>query len=295
MRLDQIAAVARGSDVKVALLVMDGLGGLPLERGGKTELEAARTPHLDDLVRTGSCGLQVPVAPGITPGSGPGHLALFGYDPLVYETGRGVLEALGIEFPLEPGDIAVRANFSTVDPDGVVTDRRAGRIPTDEAEPLAERLAEIEVEGAGCYVRHVKEHRFLLVLRPDAPTGDAVADTDPGRTGVEPLPPVPLDEESEATAWLLNVWLEEARERLAGEPRANMALLRGVSSRPSWPGFEDVFGMRALAIAAYPMYRGVARLVGMEAMAVDDGAEPLVAARQGQRDDFDFLFRHYKA
>ncbi len=295
MRLDQIAALAQPNDTKVLLYVLDGLGGLPREPGGPTELEAASTPHLDELARAGTCGLHYPVAPGVTPGSGPGHLALFGYDPLVYETGRGVLEALGIEFPLEPGDIAVRANFCTLDDAGIITDRRAGRIPTEEAAPLAEMLDEIWVEGAGCFVRHIKEHRFVLVLRPEAATGDAVNDTDPGRTGGPPLRPIPRDEDSEPTAWLLDTWLEAARQRLADQPRANMALLRGVSSRPRWPSFEDVFGMRAAAVAAYPMYRGVAHLLGMDATTVPDGAAALVPELRTRFDAHDFVFLHFKA
>ncbi|MYH10271.1 MAG: phosphoglycerate mutase, partial [Gemmatimonadales bacterium] len=173
MELVRIARLAGGGGGKVLLYVLDGLGGLPREPGGPTELEAARTPHLDELARAGTCGLHDPVAPGITPGSGPGHLALFGYDPLVYETGRGVLEALGIELPLGPGDIAVRANFCTLDAQGRVADRRAGRIPCEEAAPLAAQLNGIELDGARCTVRHVKEHRVGLGLPPEGPAGDA--------------------------------------------------------------------------------------------------------------------------
>lgn len=294
MRLDAIRALAQPADTKVLLLVLDGLGGLPLETGGATELEAASTPNLDALVRDGTCGLHDPVAPGITPGSGPGHLALFGYDPLVYETGRGVLEALGIEFPLAPTDIAIRANFCTVDEDGIVVDRRAGRIPDEEAAPLAERLDGIPCPGAECFVRHVKEHRFLLVIRPNEATGANVHDTDPGRTGHPAVEPRARDEASEPAARLMAMWLHGARERLAGEPRANMALLRGASSLPKWPRFADVFGMRASAAAAYPMYRGVARLVGMDATAVPEGTEHLVAALRRRFEDYEFHFLHFK-
>lgn len=295
MRLEQIAALAQPSDTKVLLLVLDGLGGLPREPGGPTELEAANTPNLDALAREGTCGLHHPVAPGITPGSGPGHLSLFGYDPLVYETGRGVLEALGIEYPLEPLDIAIRANFCTLDENGIIADRRAGRIASEDAAPLAERLDRIEIAGASVDVRHVKEHRLVIVLRPDADTGAQVHDTDPGRAGEAPLPPLAADEASDATAWLLARWLEKAREELAGEPRANMVLLRGVSRSPHWPRFQDVFGMKAAAGAAYPMYRGVSRLVGMDAAALDDGPEHLPPELARRFDDFDFFFLHYKA
>ena len=294
MELDQIARLAGGGGGKVLLYVLDGLGGLPRRPGGPTELEAARTPNLDELARGGTCGLHDPVAPGITPGSGPGHLALFGYDPLVYETGRGVLEALGIEFPLGPGDIAVRANFCTVDARGRVADRRAGRIPCQEAAPLTERLHGIELDGARCSVRHVKEHRFVLVLHPDAATGDAVNDTDTGQTGRPPRVPAARDAPSEPTARLLAAWLRAAADRLADQPRANMALLRGVSARPDWPSFRAVFGMRAAAAAAYPMYRGAARLVGMDARAAPKGAPPLAAALNARIADYDFFFLHFK-
>jgi 2,3-bisphosphoglycerate-independent phosphoglycerate mutase len=205
-----------------------------------------------------------------------------------------VLEALGIEFPLEPNDIALRANFCTVDADGIITDRRAGRISTEEAAPLAELLDGIECSGAECFVRHVKEHRFLLVLRPDQALGAAVHDTDPGRPGEAPLEPRALDAASEPAARLMSSWLKAARERLADQPRANMALLRGASRLPEWPRFGDVFGMRASATAAYPMYRGVARLVGMDAGSVPEGADSLAAEYRRRFDDFDFHFLHFK-
>ncbi|MGH7539779.1 MAG: 2,3-bisphosphoglycerate-independent phosphoglycerate mutase [Gemmatimonadota bacterium] len=294
MKLEQIQPLVQRSDAKVLLLVLDGLGGLSRTPGGPTELEAAETPNLDRLARTGTCGLHEPVGPGITPGSGPGHLALFGYDPLVYETGRGVLEALGIEFPLEPHDIAFRANFCTVDEEGRVTDRRAGRISSEEARPLADVLDGLELAGAHAIVRHVKEHRFLLVLRPDGPLGAEVTDTDPGRSGEVPERPRALDEASERTAQLVSVWLDAARETLAGQENANMALLRGASRRPAWPQFPDVFGMQAFAAAAYPMYRGVARLVGMDAHTVEDDVESLADALERRIADYDFFFLHYK-
>jgi 2,3-bisphosphoglycerate-independent phosphoglycerate mutase len=295
MNLERVAALAQPADTSVLLFVLDGLGGLPMRPGGPTALEAAHTPNLDELVRGGTCGLHDPVFPGATPGSGPGHLALFGYDPLVYETGRGVLEALGIEFPLQASDIAIRANFCTVDTTGRITDRRAGRIPTDQAAPLAEALDAIEIEGADCFVRHVKEHRFVIVLRPNQPVAANVDDTDPGRTGEPPLAPIPRDPESGAAAALMAAWLERAREALSGNADANMVLLRGASLRPDWPRFEDVFGMRASATAAYPMYRGVATLVGMDASAVPDGAANLPPAYRELFERYDFSFLHFKA
>jgi 2,3-bisphosphoglycerate-independent phosphoglycerate mutase len=294
MELERIGALAQDSDRKVLLYVLDGLGGLPMEPGGPTELEAASTPNMDELVRAGSCGLHEPVAPGVTPGSGPGHLALFGYDPLRYETGRGVLSALGIEFPLERSDVAARGNFCTLDADGLVTDRRAGRISTEEAAPLAEALDAIELDGAQAFVRHVKEHRFMLVIRPDVATGADLADTDPGLTGVAPAPVRALTPGAQPTEKLVQAWLDAANGVLAGHPHANAALLRGFSSRPDWPSFQDVFGMRPFGAAAYPMYRGVARLVGMEAIAVPEDPESLVGELKRRIDEFDFFFLHYK-
>jgi len=292
--LEQIAALAQPDGGRVVLLVLDGLGGLPLEAGGPTELEAAHTPHLDELARSGSCGLHEPVAAGITPGSGPAHLSLFGYDPRRYRIGRGALEALGVGFVLQPGDIAVRGNLCTVDGAGNVTDRRAGRIATEDAAPLCKALDKIRVPGGEVFVRVVKEHRFLLVLRPERASSAEITDTDPERTGVPPLEARALDPGAEAGAALARAWLESAAETLAGEPQANMALLRGFATLPEWPRFPEVFRMRSLAVAAYPMYRGVARLVGMDAREVADDPVALVAEMESALGDYDFFFLHVK-
>src|SRR5579872_6735222 len=183
---DLIRELREPGDSKIVLLVADGLGGLPLEPGGKTELESARTPNLDALAREGVCGLSVPVLPGITPGSGPGHLGLFGYDPLEYRIGRGVLEALGINFHVGPKDVAIRGNFCTLDAAGRITDRRAGRPTTDRCKAMVEKLRQVKLKGAELFVEPVREHRFVLVIRGDN-LGDAVNDTDPQATGVAPL------------------------------------------------------------------------------------------------------------
>ena len=171
---------------KIVLVVADGLGGLPLDAGGKTELEVARTPHLDACAREGVCGLSIPVLPGITPGSGPGHLGLFGYDPLEYRIGRGILEALGIHFAVGPRDVASRGNFCTVDAAGLITDRRAGRPTTERCQAMCRLLQQIKIPGVEVFVEPVREHRFVLVLRGDG-LGDAVNDTDPQATGHAPL------------------------------------------------------------------------------------------------------------
>jgi 2,3-bisphosphoglycerate-independent phosphoglycerate mutase len=292
--LTDVAALAQPTGEKIMLLVLDGVGGLPLEPGGLTELETARTPNMDGLLANGDAGLHVPVATGVTPGSGPGHLALFGFDPLRYRVGRGALAALGVEFPLQPGDVAVRGNLCTVDGEGVVTDRRAGRIATEEAAPVLDMLDRIVVPGAQTFVRPVKEHRFLLVLRPEEATGADIADTDPGVSGVRPLDVVAASPSSEFAARVTREWLARVPETLSGQPRANMALLRGFATLPDWPLFPDVFRMRSLAMAAYPMYRGVARLVGMDATAVDDDPAALLPALEARIDDYDFFFLHVK-
>ena len=288
------AKLAQASGQKIMLLVLDGIGGLPAEPGGLTELETARTPNMDALFAAGGGGLHVPVAEGVTPGSGPGHLSLFGYDPLRYQVGRGALSALGIGFPLQGGDVAVRGNLCTVDGQGVVTDRRAGRITTEEAIPVLERLSGIRVPGAQTFVRSVKEHRFLLVIRPDEATEAEIGDTDPGVTGVAPLAVKASSPASEPAARAAREWLAGAREVLASEGKANMALLRGFATLPDWPRFPDVYRMRSIAIAAYPMYRGVARLVGMDAVAVEDDVSALEPALRDAFDDHDFFFLHVK-
>ena len=277
MDFDLIRKLAkRDQTSKIVLLVMDGLGGLPRPSraaaegahvvGGsaRTALEAAATPNLDRLAAAGSCGLHVPVGPGITSGSGPAHLALFGYDPLHYEIGRGVLSALGVDFDLQPGDVAARGNFCTVDDAGRVTDRRAGRIPTEKNEELLDQLRDkVHLSGAELFLQPVKEYRFLFVLRGDGLAADVV-DTDPQEVGANPIRAEASAQSAgaERTAGLVRDFVSQAGEALAGSSPANMLLLRGFSQRPDWPRFPDVTGMRALAIAMYPMYRGVAKLVG---------------------------------
>ena len=205
---------------KIVLLVADGLGGLPMDPGGKTELESAHTPNLDDLVRDGVCGLSTPVLPGIAPGSGPGHLALFGYDPLEWRIGRGILEALGINFPVGPNDVAIRGNFCTVDASGKITDRRAGRPSTEKCIEVCAKLKSIKIPGAEIFVEPVKEHRFVLVIRAEG-LGDAVNDTDPQAVGVKPLVAKGADAPSQKTADLANAFLAQAAKLLAGEQGIN--------------------------------------------------------------------------
>lgn len=285
--------LAKQENSKIILLVMDGLGGLPTKSAGLTELEAAHTPNLDRLAAQGVCGLHQPIAPGITPGSGPSHLALLGYDPFKYEVGRGVLSALGIDFDLQANDVAARGNFCTLDEEGFVADRRAGRIPTEKNKELCELLRQIELPGVEVFVQTVKEYRFLLVLRGNSLSGE-LADTDPLEVGEKPLNPKPLVQQAEKTADLVKKFIDRAQQILADHQPANMVLLRGFSQLPDWPLFEEVFGLHAAAIAAYPMYRGVAKLVGMDVLETGTEFEEEIGTLEDSWNDYDFFFLHMK-
>ncbi|RIK35162.1 MAG: phosphoglycerate mutase [Chloroflexi bacterium] len=284
---------------KIVLLVMDGLGGLPMTPDGKTELESAHKPNLDRLAAEGSTGLSIPIRMGIEPGSGPAHLSLFSYDPVKYQIGRGVLEALGIGFELGPNDIAARGNFATAAPDGTITDRRAGRISTDECVRLAAKLQQATgamFDGYEVIVRPVKEHRFVFVLRGPGLGGD-LTETDPLVTG---LPPLPVEDnsgtpEGAKTARLINEWVAQARVVLADEPKANSLNLRGLAKDPGLPRFPEIYGMRAVALAVYPMYKGVARLVGMDVVNFEgERPEHEIAALERCWNDYDSFFIHVK-
>ena len=282
---------------KMILLVLDGLGGLPRSAGGLTELEAAKTPNLDRLAQEGSNGLSLPVGRGIAPGSGPAHLALFGYDPLQYDVGRGVFSALGVGMDVGGEDVATRGNFCTLDEAGLVSDRRAGRIATEISAGLCEKLAAIELDGVRLEVRPVKEYRFVLVMRGDGLSA-AVSDSDPQSTGLAPLKVEPLNDSPQAahTAELANRWLDEAAKILKDERPANMALLRGFAQDPNLPKFDDVYKLQAGCVAAYPMYKGVSKLVGMQ---VVETASDITVADEFRRvvdvwNDYDFVFCHIK-
>jgi 2,3-bisphosphoglycerate-independent phosphoglycerate mutase len=291
--LDLMHKLANRGETKILLLVVDGLGGLPLTPDGPTELEAARTPNLDALAARSICGMGTPVAPGITPGSGPGHLALFGYDPLQYEIGRGVLEALGIGFDLQPDDVAARGNFCTLDAQGLITDRRAGRIPTEMGARLCEKLRQIHLPDVEIFVEPVKEYRFVLVLRGEG-LYDGLTETDPQQVGVPPLPVEPLRPEAAHTAELLNQWLAEARKLLTDEHPANGCNLRGIAKDPGLPKMPEVYKLRCGAIATYPMYRGVAKLAGMEVLPTGETIEDEVETLRQHWVGYDFFFFHVK-
>jgi 2,3-bisphosphoglycerate-independent phosphoglycerate mutase len=289
-----IPSLLQPAKSRILLVVADGLGGLPREPGGPTELEAAATPHLDRLTGEGTVGLSTPVAPGVTPGSGAGHLGLFGYDPIANRVGRGVIDALGVGVELAPGDVAIRGNLCTVDDEGRVTDRRAGRIPTAESERLVERLrANVRVEEADVLFTTVRDHRVAIRLRGPSLSA-AVSDTDPLVTGVPPLEPRALDAQSDATARVAATIARQAEAVLVGEPRANALLLRGFGSVPRLTPMREAFGLTAAAVAAYPTYRGLARLVGMSVL--DGGSSLAEHAKALERhwNEHDFFFLHFK-
>jgi 2,3-bisphosphoglycerate-independent phosphoglycerate mutase len=281
------------NESKIVMLVADGLGGLPREAGGLTELETARTPNLDALAQRGVSGGSIPVLPGISPGSGPGHLGLFGYDPLKYVIGRGALEATGIGFELGPHDIAIRGNFCTLDDEGNITDRRAGRIASEESAPLAVRLRKIKLPHVEVFVEPVKEHRFVVVFRGEE-LGDNVNDTDPQKTGVPPLQPEGNDPHSQRTAEIAIDFIAQANELLAREKKANGLTLRGFSAKPALPSYEEVYGLNAAAIAVYPMYKGLARLAGMDIVGKAQTLGEQMSVLKDNWDRYDFFFIHFK-
>lgn len=291
-----IKPLIQKNSTKIVLIVLDGLGGLPVQ--GKTELEAAATPHLDALARASACGLHIPVAPGITPGSGPGHLGLFGYDPFECQIGRGILEALGLGLEVRKTDIAVRCNYATIK-DGIILDRRAGRIPTGQSRALTERLQEHirDIDGVAITFAPGMEHRFAVLMRfpePLPPEAAMIPDTDPQKEGLAPLPPQPQAPGAEKVAAVARKLIDRVHELLKHEERANFILTRGYSGLPHIPTFEEAFGLRSLAVAVYPMYRGLAKLVGMYAPALEGGVEDEIAFLKQNYEKYDFFFMHVK-
>jgi len=300
-KLDSVYAKLQvKTGAKMALIVLDGLGDLATRsQNWMTPLEAAKTPNLDALTQSGCAqGRMIPVAPGITPGSGPGHLALFGYDPIEWEVGRGVIETLGLGIELKNGDVAARANFCTLDPKGIVTDRRAGRIATEVCERLCAILSS-KIQKIGSTEVHIypgKEHRFVVVFRGQGLEGP-LTDTDPNREGLpiaEAKPADPQNAGQKKVAKLIADFYKLALPLLAGEKTANGFLMRGVAHQPDIPTFEQRYGLKAAAIAVYPMYKGLSQLVGMEKI---EGPETI--AQQFERyvkeyDRYDFFFIHYK-
>ena len=278
---------------KMVLLVADGLGGLAHPETGKSELETAHTPNLDALAQKSACGLTTPVLPGVTPGSGPGHLALFGYDPLKHQIGRGVLEALGMEVELASGDVAARGNFCTVDGEGLLTDRRAGRIPTELSAPICDRLDRIEIPGVQVDVFSVQDYRFVLRLRGEG-LSELVTETDPQVTGAKALEVMALKPEAQKTVDIVNEFVKQAAHLMSEEDRANMLLLRGFAQMPSLPPMGEVYRLDPAAIAAYPMYRGLATVAGMSVIPTGKTFADEVDTLRANWDKHDFFFIHYK-
>ena len=278
---------------KIVLLVADGLGGLAHPETRKSELETARIPNLDALAQRSACGLTTPVEVGVAPGSGPGHLALFGYDPLKYLIGRGALEALGIGVELLPGDVAARGNFCTVNDEGLLTDRRAGRIATELSAPLCERLDRIEIPGVQLDVFPVQDYRFVLRLRGEG-LSELVEETDPQREGMAPRNAAALVPEAQRTAGIVQRFVSEAGRLLAEEEPANMVLLRGWAQLPNLPDFGQVYHLNPAAIAAYPMYRGLASVANMKIIPTGHTFGDEVVTLHSNWDDHDFFFIHYK-
>jgi 2,3-bisphosphoglycerate-independent phosphoglycerate mutase len=297
LNLDLMRELSVSTDSKIVLLVLDGLGGLPMDPFGRTELEAANTPNLDALAARSDLGLSRPVVAGVSPGSGPGHLALFGYNPLEYEVGRGVLSALGVGFELGENDLAARINFATKDESGKISDRRAGRIVTSDAAKLVDLLNEnVELDGAEVFVTPEKEHRAVVVFRAEG-LSDALSDSDPQRVGLEPLPVEPTSEDPGAkkSAELANAFIEQADQILADHHPANTVLLRGFGMHPALPKFDEIYELHAAAIAGYPMYKGLVRLAGMEVLQEGEGIAGEFETLKANWDSYDFFFVHVKA
>jgi 2,3-bisphosphoglycerate-independent phosphoglycerate mutase len=285
--------ISRSSATKIVLLVIDGLGGLPKPQTGKTELETASTPNLDALADKSICGLSEPISPGITPGSAPGHLALFGYDPVQFVIGRGVLEALGIDFDLKPGDIAARGNFCTLDKNGLVADRRAGRISTEQSTKLCQLIDDMELDGVKIIVRPVREHRLVVVFRGNG-LSDNISDSDPQQIGLAVKAIIALNPQANRIASVANQFISQAREILAEHYPANMILLRGFSQRPLFPTMNEIYKLKPAAIASYPMYRGLARVVGMEILKTGATIEDEFETLKQNFNNYDFFFLHIK-
>lgn len=289
---EQIKKLAQPTSSKIILLVLDGLGGLPKPDTGKTELETACIPNFDKLAAKSICGLSEPVGPGITSGSAPGHTALFGYDPISVNIGRGVLEAVGIDFPIEQDDVLARGNFCTVDKNGIIIDRRAGRIDTELNASLC-KLLQMKIDDIQVMTAPVKDYRFVVCFRGPG-LRDAVTESDPQHEGMMPTQVTALSSGAIKTANIANQFVERAKMILADKHPANMVLLRGFSRKPELPGMESIYKLKTAAIATYPMYRGLARLVGMDVLATGSTFADEIKTLREHYNNYDFFFVHFK-
>ena len=290
--LPYLNTITRNTDSKIIFLVIDGLGGYP-DKTGKSELEKAEIPNLDNLVKKSDCGLTIPVSHGITPGSGPGHLSLFGYDPVKYLLGRGVLETLGIDIDLKPNEIAARGNFCTVDNNGYITDRRANRIPTNISSNIVKELQNIKIPGIEFKIYSVKDHRFVLIMNGDKLSPE-ISETDPQMLGLKPLEVRPLSNDSNDTASVINKFLNEAKTIMSPRKTSNMILLRGFSKLPNLPNFNLNYKLNACAIAAYPMYKGLSKLLGMDVLNTGETFDKEIETLKENFNKYNFFFLHYK-
>jgi len=295
MPYEFLSQLIQPANTKIVMLILDGLGGLPQIEGGLTELETARTPNMDALASAGSLGQITIIKPGVTPGSGPAHLALFGFDPLVHNVGRGALSAAGVGLQVNPGDVAARGNFCTLDPaNGKIIDRRAGRLSNEESAPVVEILQGVQIPGIDVAVRQVKEYRFTIVMRGEG-LHPALKDTDPQKTGVEPLRVLATHPAAERTAYLFNQWIAAAQSAISHEKKANGLVLRGFATDPGLQSYQDAYGLRAACVAVYPMYKGVSRLVGMDVINFEgEYPEHEFEAVRSVWNDYDFFFVHIK-
>jgi 2,3-bisphosphoglycerate-independent phosphoglycerate mutase len=281
------------NDKKIVLLVLDGLGGLPLDLSGLTELETAKTPNLDKCAKEAECGFHLPIDYGITPGSAPGHLALFGYNPLEFPIGRGVVAAMGIGFPMKAGDVAARLNFATQDDKGKITDRRAGRIPTEKCGELCDILGQVKIDGIEVFVKPVKDYRACVVFR-GAGLSDHVTDTDSQKTNAPPLDPEPTSDKGKKTALIAGEFVKQACTLLKNRHPANAILLRGFAELPHIPSMKECFKLKPVAVAVYPDYKGVSRLVGMDIIEnIQDLGQQMETLKKIWG-DYNYFFIHHK-
>ena len=312
-RMELLARLAQPNERRIVLLVLDGVGDLRTDAQPRTALDEARTPNLDRLAARSALGRLVPVAAGITPGSGPGHLALFGYEPTAPEVdiGRGVLEALGLGLEVPPDAVVARCNFATVDGAGLLLDRRAGRIPSAEGKRICARLAR-RIEAAGdapgealgdgieVEVHPGEAYRFVLLFRAAAgtpPLDPGLADTDPQQLGVAALPvraAAGAGESARQTADRIAPAVVALQAELQDEERANTFLLRGFSKLPVLPGVGELYRLRAAALAGYPIYRGVAKVCGMEIVDCGGSFGEVLDGLEDRWSDFDYFFLHVK-
>ena len=288
-----LTEIIRRNNTKIIMVVVDGLGGIPNPDNGLSELEFARTPNLDQLAKTSDCGVSTPVLPGITPGSGPGHLSLFGYDPIKHIIGRGALEAFGAGSELKQGEVAARGNFCTVDSSGLITDRRAGRISTSECQRLCTLLSAITIQQTELSILPGEGHRFTIVFKGTGLSPD-ISSNDPQTTGIQPLKILASNNASELMLELVEQFLNQAKELLRQEQPANMVLLRGFSSIPQIPSMACSYQLNPAAIAAYPMYRGLAQLIGMKVLPTGKTFQQEIKTLQDNYSKYDFFFVHYK-